>query len=384
MIVDLYDDKVEIDDDSKALLVRLLGKLKFTINGNEIKNPEEKENEKTGTEQEDEQFKDEEIDNLITTLTKNSSTQSHLNHLHRQLASHLTHTIQIQRRHSHIPRKSALDPTYLNTILLSKTIHDKRLKYINRLKQKLSRPSSAKLAVSSNYACLVRTPWNETLRFKGEGLVFGYAEREIERAARGLNECEGYSGKWKELVAMERKWEKLIARNGVDGEDGKGKVCKGKSEDGKGGDWEFVFREPVKQLEEQKRRAVKQKEQFNKKLRCIYDKLKPVFDSMFVNSRVNFQRLLIELQLHYGGGEGSVYLDVVGEGDLGELLKKHGFADPLKITGVPNMKTKSQLFKENPFGDELHWVVKEQDLRMLNTEGVRMSLDKKKRKKAKN
>ncbi|GMG55883.1 unnamed protein product [Ambrosiozyma monospora] len=387
MIVDLYDDKAEINDDLRALLVELIGNSKATIiNGNEVKDAEEKKNEKKVMVQEDHD-QDEKIDTLITTLIKHSSgsisptTQSHLNHLHLQLQSYLTHSIHKYRTHSHIPRKSPLDPTYLNSILLSKTLHNKRLKYINRLKQKLSRPNSAKLGISSNGGCLIRTPWNETLKFKGEGLVFGFAEREVEKGLRGLSDCDGYADKWRGLVEEEQEWEKLIAGNG--GQDkGDGKKS---GVGGPDGDWEFVFREPVKQFKLQKRKAEKQKEQFNKKLGCIYGKLKPEFDSMFINSRVNFQRLLIELQLHHGGGEGGEYLDVAGDecGDLGELLKKHGFVDPLRISSVVEMKTRPQLFKDNPFGDELNWTVKEEDLKRLKMKGVRMSLEKKKEGKGK-
>ncbi|VEU21247.1 DEKNAAC102157 [Brettanomyces naardenensis] len=227
----------------------------------------------------------------------------------RQLDSWIKLYIRRRQEIGLIPKKSKLDQRYIDEILKSKVLYDRREKVLQRVASKLRRPSTAGLKCANgtyNYIYVMFTPWNSRVVTEKGNFIYKQRKKH-DKYLLDVLEFQDYKEKWQPLYEEEAKWESAMS--------------------GTRDDWGDIFKWYEKHLSDVSKSIEMDTINYNKRQYCYFQKLKPEFDRLLEDSRSNMHRLLKVIKAKQIGP----YTDIAEGEDLGKLMKEHYFRDPSEL-----------------------------------------------------
>ncbi|KAG7706151.1 hypothetical protein KL914_003046 [Ogataea haglerorum] len=228
----------------------------------------------------------------------------------RQLASWMKLYIERRQKSHTLPRKAALDPKYVDTVLKSRMLYERAEKAVKRLAQKYSRPSTARVKSvtgTMNRLSVISTPWNENIHVTGRRGVFLQRNRH-QQYIDELNQMRNWEREWMFWLEKEQEWENLVSGKNAD-------------------DWLLPVEDYKRDLATRGREVEEKTFWHNKMHYAYFEKLKPEFDEMWLKSGHNLARMRQVMVLEQMGP----FTDCV-DGSLGKLMREHGFRSPTRLS----------------------------------------------------
>ena len=213
-----------------------------------------------------------------------------------------------------IPRKSKLDQTYVENILRSKVLYDIQKKVLERVAEKLRKPSTAGLKTvsgTSNDIFVIMTPWNARLFTEKYNFIYNQRKKHDMNVLERSN-LNHYKEKWLPLYKSEMQWEAQM--NGIKNNHELERLSS---------EWNEIFTSWSKRISDTSKKIENDTKNYNRRQFCLFQKLKPRFDILYSASQYNMKRLQRVIKAKQIGP----YTDIVGD-NLGKLMKAHYFKDP--------------------------------------------------------
>lgn len=230
-----------------------------------------------------------------------------------RVASWTKQYIQRHQKVNLIPRKSELDPVYIDKVLKSKVLYDRRKKVLERIAAKLRRPSTAGLKkVNGTFhdIYIINTPWNSKLFTERKNFIYDQRKKYDEYLLE-IQAFTDYKERWLKLYLEEMIWEARLGNTKPDES------------------WLDIFKCYKHYLDEKTKMIEEETINYNKRQYCYYQKLKPLFNGLNKAAKYNMHHLIKTINLKQVGP----YTDVIGL-NLGYLMKSHHFKDPSNVSNI--------------------------------------------------